>query len=99
MIFWYVLLCETTNITVYFSAVSIGTDMLELDVHLTKDEQVVVNHDAKLHRTTDLQSVISGGCGTINRNGGCRVCMGQVGVESVRKTCECNRVWIFSNGN
>ena len=29
-----------------------GTDMLEVDCHLTKDKQVVVAHDSCLHRTT-----------------------------------------------
>ena len=32
------------------SAVNIGTDMLELDVHLTKDKKVVVAHDLDLDR-------------------------------------------------
>ena len=34
------------------SAIGRGTDMLELDVHITADEEVVVCHDNCLKRTT-----------------------------------------------
>lgn len=34
-------------------AVRIGVDVLEMDVHMTRDGQVVVIHDAELGRTTD----------------------------------------------
>lgn len=33
-------------------------DVLELDVHLTKDNQLIVIHDAKLDRTTNLQGEV-----------------------------------------
>ncbi|XP_060251123.1 lysophospholipase D GDPD1 isoform X2 [Ovis aries] len=41
------------------SAVTIGTDMLELDCHITKDEQVVVSHDENLKRSTGINVNIS----------------------------------------
>lgn len=41
------------------SAVDLGTDMLELDCHLTKDEQVVVSHDANLRRCTGIDTHVS----------------------------------------
>ncbi|XP_039363921.1 lysophospholipase D GDPD1 isoform X4 [Mauremys reevesii] len=40
-------------------AVNVGTDMLELDCHLTKDEQVVVSHDENLKRATGIDVSIS----------------------------------------
>jgi len=40
-------------------AVGIGTEMLEIDCHLTNDKQVVVSHDDNLHRTTGQTVLIS----------------------------------------
>ncbi|XP_070587352.1 lysophospholipase D GDPD1 [Erythrolamprus reginae] len=40
-------------------AVNVGTDMLELDCHFTKDEQVVVTHDENLKRSTGVDANIS----------------------------------------
>uniref|UniRef100_A0AAY4B0F4 GP-PDE domain-containing protein n=1 Tax=Denticeps clupeoides TaxID=299321 RepID=A0AAY4B0F4_9TELE len=41
------------------NAVELGTDMLELDCHLTKDEQVVVLHDDNLKRATGVSGDIA----------------------------------------
>eukprot|EP00069_Balaena_mysticetus_P000468 bmy_03531T0 len=43
----------------FFSAVTVGTDMLELDCHITKDEEVVVSHDENLKRSTGVNVNIS----------------------------------------
>lgn len=52
------------------SAVEQGTEMLELDVHLTKDGHVVVSHDENLLRQTghdvDVSSL------TLQVGGSCR---------------------------
>lgn len=45
--------------TAFKRAVSIGTEMLELDVHLTKDEMVVVSHDQNLMRGAGVDKNIS----------------------------------------
>ncbi|MBQ8642884.1 MAG: hypothetical protein IJ480_11785 [Clostridia bacterium] len=36
------------------SAYEIGADMIELDLHMTKDKEIVVIHDDRLDRTTDI---------------------------------------------
>ena len=43
----------------YFSAVKAGTEMLELDVFLSKDKQIVVSHDEKLDRLCDSDGLVS----------------------------------------
>ncbi|KAA3681932.1 lysophospholipase D [Paragonimus westermani] len=46
-------------IIVTCSAVSGGTDMLELDCHITKDGEVVILHDSDLDRSTGVNANIS----------------------------------------
>ena len=40
-------------------AINLGVNMVELDVHLTKDGHLVVIHDRKLNRTTDGKGLVS----------------------------------------
>lgn len=47
------------TLTAFHHAKKLGTDMLEIDVHLTKDEQVVVSHDHNLYRVAGCQKNIS----------------------------------------
>ena len=49
----------TSGFFVLCSAVEAGTQMLELDVHMTKDKQVIVCHDGELSRCTDSHGNIS----------------------------------------
>jgi glycerophosphoryl diester phosphodiesterase len=43
----------------FAAALDLGAIALELDVHLTRDERVVVIHDATLDRTTDASGPVS----------------------------------------
>ena len=42
-----------------YSSKQIGVDIIELDVHLTKDEHVVVAHDNNLSRIAGVNNLIS----------------------------------------
>lgn len=46
------LLWPENSLTAFRGALALGVDLLELDVHLTKDGEVVVIHDPTLDRTT-----------------------------------------------
>jgi len=42
----------------FSKAIDLGVDMIEFDVHLTKDKKVVVIHDDKLDRTTNGKGLV-----------------------------------------
>jgi glycerophosphoryl diester phosphodiesterase len=46
------------TIPAYEAAITAGADVLELDVHLSADDQLVVIHDARLERTTDGRGLV-----------------------------------------
>ena len=46
------------TIAAYRSAYEIGADMIELDLHMTKDGEIVLIHDADLSRTADVSGKI-----------------------------------------
>jgi len=47
------------TISAFMNAVNVGTEMLELDLHLTKDNKVVVMHDDDLYRVTSVNERVS----------------------------------------
>lgn len=47
------------TMTAFKRAIALGTEMLELDVHLTKDQKVIVSHDHNLLRSTGIDKNIS----------------------------------------
>ncbi|MDR1568346.1 MAG: glycerophosphodiester phosphodiesterase [Streptococcaceae bacterium] len=42
----------------FLSAIELGVDGIELDVHLSKDDELIVMHDEKIDRTTDSTGFI-----------------------------------------
>jgi glycerophosphoryl diester phosphodiesterase len=46
------------TIPAYEAALQAGADVLELDVHLSADDQLVVIHDRRLERTTDGRGLV-----------------------------------------
>lgn len=47
------------TLAAFKKAIELGADMIELDVHLTKDQELVVMHDETVNRTTDGKGKIS----------------------------------------
>lgn len=50
--------CPENTMSAYRSAYEIGADMIELDLHMTKDGEIVLIHDADLARTADVAGKI-----------------------------------------
>ncbi len=50
--------CPENTMAAYRSAYDIGTDMIELDLHMTKDGEIVLIHDDDLARTADVSGKI-----------------------------------------
>ena len=48
------------TVAAFKRAVEMGTDVIEMDVHLSRDGKVTVIHDSYLDRTTDLSGAVSG---------------------------------------
>ena len=53
-----VALCPENTMPSYRSAYDIGADMIELDMHMTKDGEIVMIHDGDLARTADVAGKI-----------------------------------------
>ena len=54
-----VALCPENTMPAYASAYDIGADMIELDLHMSKDGEIVLIHDGDLARTADVAGQIS----------------------------------------
>ena len=53
-----VALCPENTMPAYRSAYEIGADMIEVDMHMTKDGEIVMIHDDDLARTADVSGRI-----------------------------------------
>ena len=51
-------LAPENTLAAFETAIQIGVDVLELDVHASRDGEIVVLHDATLDRTTDHQGLV-----------------------------------------
>ncbi len=74
------------TLTSFKKAIEIGVDAVELDVRKTKDNQLVVVHDADVKRTTDGKGLVS------------ELTLAQIKVFPLRegkKFLLCRRRWIF----
>ena len=76
------------------SAVTIGTDMLELDCHITKDEQVVVSHDANLKRSTGINVNVSDLKYCVSKNKRKALYVGLKYLRQKRARCHYNK-WLL----
>lgn len=54
------LLWPENSLTAFRGALALGVDLVELDVHLSRDDEVVVIHDPTLERTTSGQGPVRG---------------------------------------
>lgn len=75
------LLAPENTMEAFDLGMRLGADVLEMDVHLTRDNEVVVLHDARLERTTDGSGLVrektyaellrlDAGCRFLTRHGG-----------------------------
>jgi glycerophosphoryl diester phosphodiesterase len=53
------LLWPENSLRAFRESLALGVDLLELDVHLSADERVVVIHDSTLDRTTDVRGPVA----------------------------------------
>ncbi len=51
-------LAPENTLVAFRNAVSLGVDMLEMDIHMTKDGRLVVIHDKSVDRTTDGHGLV-----------------------------------------
>ena len=47
------------TMTAFKAAADAGADMIEFDVHMTKDENLIIMHDPNVYRTTNGNGMIS----------------------------------------
>src|SRR5699024_1693318 len=52
-------LAPTSTMEAFYKAVELGVDIIEFDVHMTKDGELVAIHDPTVDRTTDGEGVVN----------------------------------------